>query len=98
MLNIFESLKEKDRDAIDKYKIDSNVLMEIAAKGACDKIIELAYKKEMFYKELKKGFLREIRAKKTIQIVCGSSDNGGDGLALSRMLQDYFVVKTIKGK
>jgi len=98
MLNVFESLKEKDRDAIDKYKIDSNVLMEIAAKGVCDKIIELAYKKEPFYKELKRGFLQEIIAKKTIQIVCGSSDNGGDGLALSRMLQDYFVVKTIMPK
>ena len=98
MLNVFESLQEKDKEVINKYKIDSNVLMEIAAKGASEKIIEIAYKRETFYKELRKGFLQEIIAKKTIQIICGSSDNGGDGLAISRMLQDYFIVKTVMPK
>ncbi len=94
MLKIFNSLKEKDEKAINNYKLDSSILMEIAARGLKEKIVEIAYKNEKFYRLYKKGFCYNIPQKKTIQIVCGTSDNGGDGLVLSRILQDEFNVIT----
>ena len=45
MLKLFESLKENDIKAINEYSLDSQVLMEVAAKGVATKIIEIAYQK-----------------------------------------------------
>lgn len=98
MLKLFESLKENDIKAINEYSLDSQVLMEVAAKGVATKIIEIAYSSEPFYLDLLNGFLFSIPTKKTVQVVCGASDNGGDGLALSRILQDYFDVVTVLPK
>lgn len=52
MLKLFDSLKENDIKAINEYSLDSQVLMEVAAKGVATKIIEIAYKDESFYSEL----------------------------------------------
>lgn len=99
MLKIFENLKEKDEKAINEYKIESDVLMESAALGVKEKIVEVAYSNEPFYKAIKNGLFNiEEEKKKTVQIVCGSSDNGGDGLALSRSLQSLFTVITVLPK
>jgi len=95
MLKVFESLKKKDENAINEYALSSDVLMEMAAKGVAEKIIEIAYSNEPFYQDLLDGFFYNIAYKKTVIIVCGPSDNGGDGLALSRLLQDYFCIITV---
>ena len=95
MLKVFERLNSKDVRAVNEYNLSSSVLMEIAAKGVAEKILELSYGEEPFYQTLLDGFVSSIPNKKTIMIVCGSSDNGGDGLALSRLLQDYFDVITV---
>lgn len=95
MLKVFEELKSNDAKAINNYHCDSNILMEIASSGVAQTIREIAYSNEPFYKDYIEGFLLEVPRKKTIQIIAGSSDNGGDGLALSRLLQDDFNVITV---
>ena len=95
MLKIFDQLKTHDEKAINTYHCDSNILMEVASFGLAQVIKEIAYGNEDFYQKYKSGFLLEVPIKKTIQIVCGSSDNGGDGLALSRILHDDFNVITV---
>ena len=95
MLKVFEQLKQNDEKAVKEYDLPSALLMEIAAKGVAEKLIELSYGKEPFYQNLLDGISSFIPNKKTILLVCGSSDNGGDGLALSRIIQDYFNVITV---
>ena len=95
MLKVFEQLKTHDEKAINLYHCDSNILMEEAGSALAQVIREIAYNNEDFYQDYKKGFLQEVPRKKTIQIICGSSDNGGDGLVLARVLQDDFNVITV---
>lgn len=82
MQNIFYSLRELDKRAEEDFNLKNGILMENAARGSAEKI------KNLF--PLKKG-----EAKKTLQIVCGSGDNGGDGLALARILADDFNIHVI---
>lgn len=82
MQNVFYSLRELDKRAEEDFNLKNGILMENAARGSAEKI------KNLF--PLKKG-----DAKKTIQIVCGSGDNGGDGLALARILADDFNLHII---
>ncbi|MGI5065320.1 NAD(P)H-hydrate dehydratase [Treponema putidum] len=77
MQNVFYSLRELDKRAEEDFNLKNGILMENAARGSAEKI------KNLF--PVKKG-----EAKKTLQIVCGSGDNGGDGLALARILADDF--------
>lgn len=42
--------------------------------------------------------ISSLNKKPVLQIVCGSGDNGGDGLALARMLYDFFEVITVCAK
>lgn len=95
MLKVFQELKTHDEKAINTYHCDSNILMEGASLGVAQVIKEIAYKGEDFYQDYMEGFLKEVPKKKTIQIVAGASDNGGDGLSLSRILQDDFNVITV---
>lgn len=64
-------MKEFDRNTIEKMGIPSCVLMERAAL----KVVQ----------ELEKGFLRR-KQKEKILCVCGSGNNGGDGIAIARIL------------
>lgn len=82
MQNVFYSLRELDKRAEEDFNLKNGILMENAARGSAEKI------KNLF--PLKKG-----DAKKTLQIVCGSGDNGGDGLALARILADDFNIHVI---
>lgn len=82
MQNVFYSLRELDKRAEEDFNLKNGILMENAARGSAEKI------KNLF--PLKKG-----DAKKTLQIVCGSGDNGGDGLALARILADDFNLHII---
>ena len=95
MLKVFQELKTHDEKAINSYHCDSNILMEIASSGLAQTIKEIAYSNEDFYQTYIEGFLPTVLKKKTIQIIAGQSDNGGDGLALSRLLQDDFNVITV---
>ena len=82
MQNVFYSLRELDKRAEEDFNLKNGILMENAARGSAEKI------KNLF--PFKKG-----DAKKTLQIVCGSGDNGGDGLALARILADDFNIHVI---
>jgi len=62
-------MREADRRATEELGIPGAVLMENAARGACDVLAE------------RLGSLRG----KHIAIVCGKGNNGGDGLALARL-------------
>jgi len=95
MLKVFEQLKTNDEKAINSYHCDSNILMEVAGSSIAQIIREIAYSNEEFYLDYMEGFLLEVPKKKTIQIIAGPSDNGGDGLVLSRVLQDDFNVITV---
>lgn len=83
MKPVFFSLKEFDAACGEKYRMQNEVLMENAARGMCEAIL-------LF---LKKRFKHK---KPVIQIVCGSGDNGADGLALARMIYDAASVKVIQ--
>ena len=85
MQKVFYSITDLDKRAEKDFNLKNGILMENAARGSAEKI------KQLF--NLKKG-----DAKKTIQIVCGSGDNGGDGLALARMLTDDFNVIVVCSK
>ncbi|UTC68313.1 MULTISPECIES: NAD(P)H-hydrate dehydratase [unclassified Treponema] len=82
MQNVFYSLRELDKRAEEDFNLKNGILMENAARGSAEKI------KNLF--PLKKG-----EAKKTLQILCGSGDNGGDGLALARILADDFNLHVV---
>ena len=95
MLKVFQELKSHDEKAINAYHCDSNILMEVAASNVAEVVRKTAYNNEDFYQDYIEGFLSELPKKKTVQIIAGQGDNGGDGLALSRILQDDFNVITV---
>ena len=61
-------IRDIDRDAVEKHGVPSLVLMENAAIGALDVIIETGIELDDAH----------------VVIVCGRGNNGGDGLALAR--------------
>lgn len=61
-------MREADRRAIESLGIPGLVLMENAARGACDVLAELL----------------DGLDGRAIAIVCGKGNNGGDGMALAR--------------
>ena len=64
-------MKELDRNTIQKAGIPSPVLMERAALKTVEEIVQRLKNKE----------------KEKILVVCGTGNNGGDGLAIARLLQ-----------
>ncbi|MBC8144600.1 MAG: NAD(P)H-hydrate epimerase, partial [bacterium] len=72
MTNVYTTTQAQliDSMAVDRYGIPSLVLMENAARGACDVLLELGV-------ELGDA---------NVAIACGRGNNGGDGLALARHL------------
>src|SRR5436190_13991674 len=71
-----KQVREVDRRAIAEYHIPGIVLMENASRAAADVV------------------LRVIEKHKTIPealIVCGGGNNGGDGMAIARHLQNADV-------
>jgi hydroxyethylthiazole kinase-like uncharacterized protein yjeF len=68
-----DALRAIDRNAVDHYGMPSIVLMENAAKGASNVIID----------KMAPALLDDI------VIVCGSGNNGGDGYALARHLVNH---------
>ena len=68
-------MREMDRQTTEKYLIPSVVLMENAARTVFDRITALC---------AEKGF-------KSAAVVCGTGNNGGDGFALARMLDNAGI-------
>ena len=66
-----QEMKQYDKNTIEYYKIPSAVLMERAALAVSD--------------EIKKQF-KDPSQTNTILSVCGCGNNGGDGLAVARLL------------
>ena len=64
-------MKELDNNTIQKAGISSPVLMERAALKTVEEIVQRLKNKE----------------KEKILVVCGTGNNGGDGLAIARLLQ-----------
>lgn len=73
MRPVFKNLKEFDKACEIKYNMPGEILMENAARGMAD----------FLYRFLKKQY---VGKKVLLQIVCGPGNNGGDGLAVARML------------
>lgn len=82
MQPVFPSLRQYDADAAN-YAMSSEILMENAARGMTEFITHLIKKKFQGKKPL-------------VQIVCGSADNGADGLAAARMLCDAARVRVVQ--
>jgi NAD(P)H-hydrate epimerase len=66
-----DEMREVDRLATERYAVPSLLLMEAAAHASAREIA---------------ARLRGGLARKTVQILCGRGNNGGDGAALARVL------------
>ncbi|MFP4542741.1 MAG: NAD(P)H-hydrate dehydratase [Bacteroidota bacterium] len=77
-----EEMRAADAAAMNEYKISSAILMENAAHSFCDILID--------------DILPEYDpAASSVLILCGSGNNGGDGFAVARHLNDFFNVRVI---
>jgi NAD(P)H-hydrate epimerase len=72
-------VREVDRRAINEFGIPGIVLMENAALGATDVALSML----------------DGAAKPTVAIICGGGNNGGDGLAIGRLLHIAGMAVTI---
>jgi NAD(P)H-hydrate epimerase len=75
-----EQMRQADRKAIEGYAIPSPLLMENAARSTFEYIAEL---------------FQDVPSIFSILVVCGSGNNGGDGFALARHLNDFFMVDVL---
>jgi NAD(P)H-hydrate epimerase len=74
-------IRELDRWAIEELGIPQKQLMENAGRGVAKFVIR-EYPREKF---------------RTVTIVCGKGNNGGDGLVVARLLRDKgYIIKTVK--
>ncbi len=69
-----KEMKRYDENTIEKIGIPAMVLMERAALAA--------------FRTLEKRFLPEIMKGRTVLVLAGMGNNGGDGLALARLLSE----------
>ena len=74
-----DGVRNLDRDAIEHYGMQGIMLMENAARGAVDVILD-AYSPDELH---------------NIIIVCGAGNNGGDGYAIARLLHNRECSVTI---
>lgn len=65
-----------DKFAIEKIGIPGQILMENAANATFNKIMQLP----------------QMQSVRSILVLCGNGNNGGDGFALSRFLSNEFIV------
>ena len=66
-----QEMKEIDKLAIEKYGVPGIVLMDAAAKQVADAVAEQLAKKSPLGK---------------VVVLCGGGNNGGDGIAIGRIL------------
>lgn len=75
-----QKMKQCDKNTIEHFGIPSLVLMERAALGVFEEISR---------------FLDKSLAERKVLLVCGFGNNGGDGLAVARMLWQKGISVTI---
>lgn len=68
-------VREIDRRSIDQYHIPGIVLMENAARAVTEVALDM---------------LRGV-ADPAVEIICGGGNNGGDGLAVARLLHNHGI-------
>jgi NAD(P)H-hydrate epimerase len=82
-----EQLREIDRRSVEEYHIPSIVLMENAARSAVEVALSMR---------------DPAKQESPITVVCGSGNNGGDGLAIARHLHnrgaEVLVVMTVSAE
>lgn len=76
MINVFENSSQIEKIAKQNYAIPDYIMMENAASSICD-----------FIKNLP-----QVNTNTSLLILCGKGNNGGDGLAAARKLQDDIDV------
>ncbi len=81
MEKLFTSLRELDRRAESLFNMGNGLLMENAARGMAEKI------------RTNYAGITRCDTVPLVQIICGSGDNGGDGMALARFLADWCTVR-----
>ncbi len=77
-----EAIRELDRLAVEEFGVPSIVLMENAARGLRNVVLELLEQAG------EDGDAAGDNTQESVLIVCGSGNNGGDGLALARHLHN----------
>ncbi len=83
MEKLFTSLKKLDQRAAHVFNMKHGILMENAARGMAERIHNRC------------STNTSQTTAPLIQIICGSGDNGGDGLALARLLADWCTVRVV---
>ncbi len=83
MQKVFFSLRPLDERCVSEYGVPSALLMENAARGLAESL---------------RGFFKTDAHHVRVEIVCGSGDNGADGLALARMIADECSVRVVLAK
>ena len=77
MISVYKNPSELEKLAKEKYAVPQFLMMENAAKAMADFILDLSYKSQ---------------AQTSVMIVCGKGNNGGDGYALARLLQNKIDI------
>lgn len=73
-----DAVRAVDRAAIDAFGIPGIVLMENAARGLCERALEML------------GGVESAPGRRAL-IICGAGNNGGDGYALARLLHNHGI-------
>ncbi len=76
MISVYSNPSELEKLVKEKYSVPDFLMMENAAKAMADFILEKT----------------DRSSSSTLLIVCGKGNNGGDGYALARLLQDKMEV------
>ncbi len=81
MISVYQEPSELEKAVKEKYAVPQFLMMENAAKAMADFILEK-----------NKEIIGSKKTSATAIIVCGKGNNGGDGYALARLLQNKIEV------
>ena len=80
MISLYKNPSELEKLAKEKYAVPQFIMMENAAKAMADFILDLTFR---------------TKSQPSAIIVCGKGNNGGDGYALARLLQDKIDISIL---
>lgn len=90
MIPVYANPSELEALAKEKYAIPEFLMMENAAKSIADFILKKAL--------LSFSSSKDADSMASVVIVCGKGNNGGDGYALARLLQDKLSITVLSIK